>query len=127
MSADAPPPRRTGPFVQTVASAMWLAAIFGFVSRASSSSTRVGSATSRSSLRSFSWAYVRICSLTSTFRPLTWRRIGTANLPNRPREGDDVDAAGPGAAQGGRRGRDRGAARVHVVDEDERRRTRAGG
>ena len=72
MSAEASRARSTGPFVQIVASATWLSAIDGFLSTASSSSTRVGSASCRSaSLPSFSSAYVRIESLTSTFLPLT--------------------------------------------------------
>ena len=75
MSPEASRARSTGPFVQTVASATWLSAIDGFFSTASSSSTRVGSLTSRSSLPIFSSAYSRICSLTSRFRPLTWSRM----------------------------------------------------
>ena len=77
MSAVASRARNTGPFVQTVASAIWLSAIDGFGSTRSSSSTRVGSLTSRSSLPIFSSAYARICSLTSRFRPLTWSCMGT--------------------------------------------------
>ena len=63
--------RSVGPFVQIVASATWFAAIDGFCSTASSSSTWVGSASCRSSLASFFSAYSRIESLTSTFLPLT--------------------------------------------------------
>ncbi len=63
--------RKVGPFVQIVASATWLSAIDGLCSIASSSSTWVGSASCRSSLPSLSSAYLRIESLTSTFRPLT--------------------------------------------------------
>src|SRR6187551_2718923 len=76
MSDDDSRARRVGPFVQTVASATWFSAIDGFFSTASSSSTRVGSLTSRSSLPIFSSAYWRICSLTSRFRPFTWSRMG---------------------------------------------------
>ena len=83
MSPDASRARSTGPFVQTVASATWLSEIEGFFSTASSSSTRVGSLTIRSSLPIFSSAYSRICSLTSRFRPFTWSRIDRSYLTAR--------------------------------------------
>ena len=57
MSSEVSRARSTGPFVQTVASATWLSEMDGFFSTASSSSIRVGSFTSRSSLPSFSSAY----------------------------------------------------------------------
>ena len=44
MSVEHSRARSTGPFVQTVASATWLSEIDGFLSTASSSSTRVESA-----------------------------------------------------------------------------------
>jgi hypothetical protein len=55
MSPDASRARRTGPFVQIVASATLFAAIDGFFSTASSSSMR-GSVSWRSSLPSFASA-----------------------------------------------------------------------
>ena len=63
------------PFVHTVASAMWSSAIDGFVSSVSSTSICVGSGSCFSILSSLSSAYLRIESLTSTFRPLTSSRI----------------------------------------------------
>jgi hypothetical protein len=55
MSPDASRARRTGPFVQIVASATLFCAIDGFFSTVSSSSTR-GSVSWRSSLASFASA-----------------------------------------------------------------------
>src|SRR6266545_4147140 len=106
MSAEDSRARRTGPFVQTVASATWLPAIEGL----------------RSSFPSLSSAYVRICWLISTFRPFTWRRIWHGNLADGPREGDDLDPARPGFPECRRGCRDRGAGGVHVVDEHKRSR-----
>jgi len=71
MSVVASRARSVGPFVQTVASATWFSAIDGFRSTQSSSSTCVKACSWRSSLRSFSSAYRRIESLTSTFLPFT--------------------------------------------------------
>jgi hypothetical protein len=56
MSVEVSRARRTGPFVQTVASATWLCEMDGLRSTASSSSTRVGSLSWRSSLRNFASA-----------------------------------------------------------------------
>ena len=71
MSEDDSRARSVGPFVQIVASATWLAAIDGFFSTASSTSTLVGSASCRESFPIFSSAYVRIDGLTSMFLPFT--------------------------------------------------------
>ena len=53
MSSEASRARRVGPFVQTVASAIWFAAIEGFFSTASSSSISVASFSCLSSFLSF--------------------------------------------------------------------------
>ena len=56
MSLDDSRARSTGPFVQIVASATWFSAMDGLRSTVSSSSTRVGSLSWRSSLRNLASA-----------------------------------------------------------------------
>jgi hypothetical protein len=56
MSVELSRARRTGPFVHTVASATWFAAMDGFFSIASSTSSRASSFRCFSSFPSFSWA-----------------------------------------------------------------------
>src|SRR5438552_1833183 len=70
MSCELSLARRTGPFVQTVASATWVSLIDGFCCDESCSSIS-GSGSCRSSLASRFSAYERIASVTSTPRPLT--------------------------------------------------------
>ena len=73
---------------------MWSSAIDGFVSSVSSTSICVGSGSCFSILSSLSSAYLRIESLTSTFRPLTSSRIASPPSGGSP-QGNPRGSGGP--------------------------------
>ena len=121
MSPDASRARSTGPFVQTVASATWLSEIDGFFSTASSSSTRVGSLTMPLELAQLLLGVLADLladlEVPALHLEIAWDRKVIST--NGPREGDHLDVPRAGLAQRGGRGRDRRAARIDVVDEDD--------